>query len=47
VHYADANDTEITVNRQFLVNIEEFLRPEAAVPLVVATPVFVDFILET
>jgi hypothetical protein len=47
VHYADANDTEITVNRQFLVNIEEFFCPETTVPLNIAPPVFADFFLET
>jgi hypothetical protein len=46
VHYADANDAEISVNRVFLNAIEEMFGPRSSFAIEVATRMFLDFIIE-
>jgi hypothetical protein len=46
LHYADANDAEIAVNREFLSQIELMFGPQTPVRLDFTVKVFFDFILE-
>jgi hypothetical protein len=46
LHYADANDAEISVNTQFFSKIEEIYNPKTKVELRIAIDALVDFIIE-
>jgi hypothetical protein len=46
LHYADANDAEISVNTEFFSKIEEMFEPKTKVALGLAIDALVDFIIE-
>jgi hypothetical protein len=47
LHYCDANDIEIRLNREFFEDYEEMFRPASDFPLNMARDALIDYIFET
>jgi hypothetical protein len=46
LHYCDANDVEIRLNREFFVDFEAMFRPDNDFPLGMALDALIDYIFE-
>jgi hypothetical protein len=46
VHYADANDAEIEINKEFFQTIENYFRPESRTEPGMAADILIDFVIE-